>query len=893
MKTLFNPKTVAVIGATNRKGTVGYDLMRNLIGSGYKGIVFPINNKRPSIYGIKAYPSVHETPNNIDLAVIATPAPTVPQLVEQCGKAGVKRIVIISAGFSEAGEHGKALVDKILKFSRKYGMRIIGPNCLGFIKPSISLNASFANKMAITGKIAFISQSGALCTSILDWSVKMNVGFSHFVSIGSMIDVGFNDLIDYFGQDPETQSIVIYMESLTNARRFLSAARAFSRTKPIILLKTGKSAEGAKAAMSHTGSFAGNDAVFDAAFKRAGIIRVKTIGELFDCAKTLAMQKRPKGKRLAVVTNAGGPGVIVTDTLVDLGGELASLSTNTLHKLNEILPPAWSKGNPVDVLGDASPERYRNAVQLCIDEPNVDGVLVVLTPQSMTDATKVSEEIVNLPNLKKKTLLASWMGGDDVSDGKEILEKGGIPCFNIPEDSVKSFIHIFNYSRNLELLYETPLSIPSIFAPSKIKSKKLINTVIKDNRFVMTEYEAKQLLSHYDIPVVKNAVAKTSKDAGILATKIGFPVVMKIMSPDILHKTDVGGVKLNIKSNEEAEEAFNEIIKSSEKHNPKANIHGVFIEQMVSKKYELLIGCKKDPLFGPAIVFGMGGVAVEVFKDTNVGLPPLNMALSLRIIEETKIYNLLKGYRGMKGVDIKSIQFLLYKFAYMLTDFAEIKEIDINPFGVDEHGGTVLDAKVILDEDSIRRAATQRIGKKIKPYSHMVISPYPGEYITTFMMKNGVEAVLRPIRPEDEPLEEEMFRNFSEQTQRFRFFQLIKSITHDLLVRYTQIDYDREMAIIAEIEEEGKKKMAGVVRLIADPYNETAEFAIVVADPWHNLGLGNTFTDYILKIAKKRGIRKVYANILRQNHIMLHMFGKRGFKITRNEEDCYAELKLR
>jgi len=885
LKTLFNPRTVAIIGATNRKGTVGFDLMRNIIGSGYEGIVFPINNKRQSIYGIKAYPSVQSTPDKIDLAIIATPAKTVPDLVEQCGKAGVKGIVIISAGFIETGKHGKVMVDRILQLSRKYGIRIIGPNCLWFIKPSISLNASFANKMAIPGKITFISQSGALCTSILDWSVKMNVGFSHFVSIGSMIDVGFHDLIDYFGQDPETQSIVIYMESLKNTRRFLSAARAFSRTKPIILLKTGKSSEGAKAAMSHTGSIAGNDAVFDAAFKRAGIIRVNTIGELFDCAKTLAMQKRPKGKRLAVVTNAGGPGVIVTDTLIELGGELAILSANTMNKLNEIMPPAWSKGNPVDVLGDASPERYRDAVQLCIDEPNVDGVLVILTPQSMTDSAKVSEEIVNLPNRYKKTFLASWMGEDDVRNGKNILEKGGIPCFNIPEDAVKSFINMYNYSRNLELLYETPSSIPDAFTPSKTKSKRLINNVVKDNRFVMTEYEAKQLLSHYDIPVIKNFIAKTSKEAGIIAQKTGFPVVMKILSPDILHKTDVGGVKLNIKSKEQAEKAFDEIIKNSVKHKPKANIHGVFIEQMLSKKYELLIGCKKDPLFGPALVFGMGGIAVEIFKDTNVGLPPLNVALSMRILKKKKIYNLLKGYRGMKGVDIESIQFLLYKFAYLVSDFPEIKEIDINPFGVDENGGVVLDAKVILDEDIF--------GEKIKPYSHMVISPYPEEYITTFRMKNGIEAVLRPIRPEDEPLEEEMFTSFSEQTQRFRFFQLIKNITHNLLIKYTQIDYDREIAIIAEVQEKDKKKMAGVVRLISEPYNETAEFAIVVADPWHNLGLGNKFTDYILEIAKKRGIRKIYANVLYDNHIMLQMLRKRGFTITRNEEECHAELNLR
>ncbi|MFC1574093.1 acetate--CoA ligase alpha subunit [Candidatus Latescibacterota bacterium] len=881
---MFNPHTVAVIGATNREGTVGYDLMKNLIGSGFDGIVYPVNHKRKSIYGIKAYPSVQEISDEIDLAVIATPALTVPDLVEQCGQAGVKGIVIISAGFSEAGKQGEEMVDRILHLSREYGMRIIGPNCLGFIKPSISLNASFANKMALPGKIAFISQSGALCTSILDWSVKMNVGFSHFVSIGSMIDVGFDDLIDYFGQDSDTHSIVIYMESLSNTRKFMSAARAFSRSKPIILLKAGKSSEGAKAAKSHTGSIAGNDAVFDAAFKRAGIIRVDTIGELFDCAKTLAMQKKPKGKRLAVITNAGGPGVIVTDKLVESGGEIAPLSKKTIDSLNETLPTAWSGSNPVDVLGDAPPERYKSAVKLCVDDPNVDGLLVILTPQSMTDSVKVAQEIVNLPDRDKKTLLTSWMGEDDVREGRDILEQGNIPCFTIPEDAVKSFMNMYNYSRNLELLYETPSSIPHDFTPSTEKSKKIIKDVLDNNRFVMTEYEAKQLLMHYEIPVLDNDIARTAQDAGFLAEKFGLPVAMKIVSPDILHKTDVGGVKLRVKSTEEAEKAFDDIMQSASKHNPDADLHGVLVEPMMSKKYELLIGCKKDPLFGPAIVFGMGGVAVEVFKDTNVGLPPLNMALSMRLIEETKIFNLLSGYRGMKGVDIKSIQFLLFKFAYLVSDFPEIREIDINPFAIDENGGIVLDAKVILDENLA--------GKKIQPYSHMVISPYPEEFTTTFRMKNGGEALLRPIKPEDEPLEAGMFAQFSEQTQRFRFFQLIKNITHEMLVRYTQIDYDREIAIIAEVDEDGTKKMAGVVRLIADPYNETAEFAIVVADPWHNEGLGNKFSDYILEIAKKRGIKKVYATILHNNHIMLHMFRKRGFTIIKNEEDCYAELTL-
>jgi len=881
---IFNPKTIAVIGATNNKGHVGYAIMKNLLASGFDGIVYPINPKRSSILGVKAYSSISKTPDKIDLAVISTPAPTVPAIVAECGMSGVHGIIIISAGFKESGKEGEKMCDEILSTAKQYGMRIIGPNCLGFLRPKNNLNVSFANKMALPGKIAFISQSGALGTAVLDWAVNQNVGFSYFVSIGSMIDVGFADLIDYFGNDPDTSSILIYMESLSNARNFLSAARAFARTKPIIILKVGKSSEGAKAAMSHTGSLTGNDAVFDAAFKRAGVIRVNTIGQLFDCAETLAMQPRPLGDRLAIVTNAGGPGVIATDALISLKGHLATLSPATIQKLDAILPPAWSRSNPVDVLGDADPERYKQAIQLCFADQGVDGVLVILTPQAMTDAAAIAKEIVGLSSKYRKTVLACWMGEDDVKDGREILEKGNIPVYRIPEEGVECFMEMCNYSKNLQLLYETPATIPHAFSPKTNDNKKLLDKLIKEGRFILTESEAKQFLANYEIPIAESNTAKTPKEAAAIASKIGFPVVMKILSPDILHKTDVGGVKINIQSKEEAKNAFNEIMKNVKKQAPKADVHGIFVEKMSTKRYELLIGCKKDPIFGPTIVFGMGGVAVEVFKDINIGLPPLNMALALRLIEETKIYNLLKGYRGIKGVDIASIQFLLYKFAYLVMDFPEIEEIDINPFAVDEHGGLVLDAKVVLDKDIL--------GKEIKPYSHMVISPYPKEYITKFKLKNGKEVLLRPIRPEDEPMEAEMFNEFSQETQRYRFFQIIKDITHDILVRYTQIDYDREIAIIAEAEEKGKKKMAGVVRLIADPYNETAEFAIVVADQWHNQELGNKFTDYILEIAKKRGIKKVYANVLHDNYIMLHMFEKRKFKITRNEDNCYVELQL-
>lgn len=892
LEIMFNPKTIAVIGATNKAGHVGNSLMKNILSTGYEGTIYPVNPNHKSVCGVKAYPSIGDIPDKIDLALIATPAATVLEIVDQCGKAGVCGVTIISAGFDEIGEQGRAMSQSILKCSEKYNLRILGPNCLGFIRPSLKLNASFANKMALPGKIAFISQSGALCTAILDWANDQNVGFSHFVSIGSMIDIGFHDLIDYFGKDSQTTSILIYMESLSNARKFLSAARAFARTKPIIILKAGKSKEGAQAARSHTGSLAGNDSVFEAAFKRAGVVRVNTIGELFDCAQTLAMQKRPINRRMAIITNAGGPGVIATDSLIEQGGEIAKLSDTTISKLNACLPGAWSHGNPVDVLGDADHVRYEKAVTICMDDDNVDGVLVILTPQAMTNPSAVAKGLTALPNLNKKPLFTAWMGESDVENGRKILKSNNIPVYRIPENAIRSFMNMYLYAKNLEILYEAPATIPHAFKPNVSKNKELISRILREKRSVMTEIEAKELLSNYEIPVTKNFLAKNEQEAISSAQKIGFPVVMKIASPDILHKTDVGGVKLNISSKDEVKSAYKEILASARKNAPKANIFGVFVEQMASKRYELLIGCKKDPIFGPVIVFGMGGVAVEIYKDTNVGLPPLNMALAMRIIEETKIYTLLKGYRGMKGVDISSIQFLLYKFAYLVMDFPEIKEIDINPFGVDEKGGIVLDAKVILDESFQAQS-----GRHIKPYSHMVISPYPKEYVREIVMANGKKALFRPIRPEDEPLEAEMFRNFSKETQRFRFFTQIKDITHELLVRYTQIDYDREIAIIAEVDDKDekgrpKKKMAGVVRLVADNYNETAEFAIVVADPWHNLGIGNAFTDYVLEIAKHKHIQKIYAEVLKDNNVMLHMFRKRGFKMTLDDDIYHAELEL-
>ena len=585
LKRIFEPNTVAVIGASNKEGSVGYALIKNMIGSGFKGTVYPINFKHKSIYGVRSYSTLRDTRDQIDLAIIATPSATVPDLVKECGEYGVGGIVIISAGFMEAGSEGHKLSDTILGYARKYNMRIIGPNCLGFIKPSIKLNASFANKMALPGKIAFISQSGALCTAILDWSVEKNVGFSYFVSIGSMIDVGFDDLIDYFGNDPNTSSIVIYMESLTHTRKFMSAARAFARTKPIIVLKAGKSDAGAKVALSHTGTLAGNDIAFEAAFKRAGIISVNTIEELFHAAQALSMQPRPEGNRLAIVTNAGGPGVLATDHLINLGGELAELSKETFAKLDKALPAVWSHGNPVDVLGDAGAERYRAATEAVLDDDNVDGVLVVLTPQAMTKADEIARVIVEVGKKYSKTILASWMGQKDVDEGCDILEEGRIPVFRIPENAVNTFMSMYKYTRNIQSLYETPSTIPGSFNPETTKNHELIKSIMNEKRYVLTEDEAKKVLTYYQIPIARHKIASTEEEVKEICVEIGFPVVMKIVSPDIQHKTDTGGVVLNIQNEAAAIESFNNILDASKAAKPDATSSSIATKFSAEKGY--------------------------------------------------------------------------------------------------------------------------------------------------------------------------------------------------------------------------------------------------------------------------------------------------------------------
>jgi len=882
---IFKPQSIAVIGASTRENTVGNSLFKNLIDSGYKGGLFPVNAKSKEVLGIPAFETIAAVPGPVDLAIIIVPAKFVPGVVEECGKAGVGGLLIISAGFQEAGDEGKAMVKEILATSRRYGMRIVGPNCLGIINPKLGMNATFANRMALPGNIAFISQSGALCSSILDWAAEQNVGFSHFVSIGSMVDIGFAELIDYFGMNQETSCILIYMESLTNARQFMSAARAFARSKPIIILKSGQSTAGTKAAMSHTGTLAGNDAAFEAAFRRAGCVRVERISQLFNCAQALSMQPRPAGNRLAIVTNAGGPGVLATDYLTNRGGRLAELSEESIAKLNEVLPAHWSHGNPVDVLGDASPEAYRKAVEICLADPEVDGVLTILTAQTVTDPAGTAEALVAVGNKTRKPVLAAWMGERDVWSAREILDKGKIPNYRYPESGVDAFLLMWQYTSNLQLLYETPHEAPRRFSPNRDGAWHIMRNALAEGRHYLLEHEAKALLGCYDISVGGNLLAKNVKEAGEFAEQTGFPVVMKIVSPDALHKTDVGGVKLNITTKAAAEKAYETIIASVKKHKPDADIKGVLVEKMQKKRFELLLGAMRDPIFGPLIVFGQGGVAVEVIKDTSFGLPPFNLALAKRAIERTKIYQQLKGFRGIPSVDLDDLAFTLQKFAYILMDFPEVREMDINPYLVDETGGIVVDARILLDDYHPRH--------KGHPYQHLVISPYPQKYEKSVHLRDGRAAMLQPIRPEDEPLLGDMFNYLSDQSLYFRFFGYIPKVTHDFLSRLTQIDYDREMALAVKIEEKGKEHIAGVVRIISDAWGEMAEFAIIVADPWQNQGLGSLMMDYMLEIARDKGIKQIHASVLRNNSHMIKMFQHRGFVLAVEDSGVFsAKLDL-
>jgi acetyltransferase len=860
LQVFFAPRSVAVIGATDREGSVGRTVLWNLVTNPFGGTVFPVNAKRGSVLGIKCYPEVAAIPEPVDLAVVVTPAPGVPGVVRECAKAGVRGAIVISAGFKETGEQGLRLEQELLAIAREARMRILGPNCLGVMSPVSGLNATFAGAMARKGSVAFLSQSGALQTAILDWSLQENVGFSAFVSLGSMLDLGWGDLIDYLDTDGRTRSILIYMESVGDARAFLSAAREVTLRKPIIVLKGGRTAQAARAAASHTGTMAGSDEVLTAAFRRSGVVRVDSIGDLFYMADALAKQPRPRGRRLAIVTNAGGPAVLATDTLVAGGGELAPISAEGMPRLDALLPAQWSHGNPIDILGDADPERYAKTLEIAGDEKDSDGLLVILTPQDMTEPTLTADRLKPYAHRRPdKPVLASWMGGLEVAAGRQILSDAGIPTFRYPDTAARIFNYMWRYTYNLHGLHETP-SMAEETSGGHDLARDMLAAAQEQGRTLLTELESKRILEAYGIPVVETRAAKSAEEAVADAEQLGYPVVVKLESRTITHKSDVGGVQLDLRGPEAVREAF-EGIRSRV---APADFAGVTVQRMVRiDGYELIVGSSIDPQFGPVLLFGAGGVLVEAFQDRSLALPPLNTTLARRMMEGTKIFSVLGGVRGRKPVDVPALEKLLVRFSQLVIEQRAIREIDINPLLASGAGLVALDARVVL----------HRKDEKVAP---LAIAPYPLRYVGKARLKMGGEVIIRPIRPEDEPKMVEFHGTLSDESVYYRYAGTLKldmRVAHERLARLCYIDYDREMALIAERD----GKLVAVARLTRLQGTRDGEFALLVSDSMQGQGLGRAMLSRLFDVGRDWKLERIVATILPGNTPMRRVCEHLGF----------------
>ena len=873
----FRPRSVALIGATEAPGSVGRTLLHNLITTPFGGTVYPVNPKRDSVLGIRAYRSIAEVPAVVDLAVIVTPAATVPAIVGACADRGVPAAVIISAGFHEIGPAGAALEQQILAEAARGRMRIIGPNCLGVMSPLTGMNATFAAGIALPGNVAFLSQSGALLTAILDWSLRARVGFSAFVSLGSMIDVGWGDLIDYLGDDPRTRAIVMYMESIGDARAFLSAAREVALTKPIIVIKAGRSAAASRAAASHTGALTGSDDVLDAAFRRCGVLRVNDIGDVFRLADVLGRQPRPTGPRLTIVTNAGGPGVLATDALVAGGGELAALSAETLARLNGVLPAAWSHANPLDILGDADPARYTTALEIAAADTGSDGLLAILTPQDMTDPTLTAEALTKHRHIEGKPVLASWMGGADVAAGVDILNRAGIPTFEFPDDAARTFCQMWRYAENLRGLYETPAR-PAAGQRRPGVAAMTIAAALAEGRTLLDEHESKALLESYGIPVTPTRVARTEAEAVAAAREVGFPVAVKLWSRTITHKSDVGGVRLDVTDAAGVTRAFREIQTAVAGRAAAGDFLGVTVQSMIDRRdgYELIVGSSVDPQFGPVLMFGLGGELVEVFRDRSLALPPLNTVLATRAIAETRIARALRGVRGRPPVDLTLLANVLVRFGDLVIDNPRIREIDINPLLASPRGVMALDARVVLADATIADAALPRLA----------IRPYPTAYSWPGQLRDGTPIHIRPIRPEDEPALVAFHATLSEQSVRMRYAQslgLDQRTTHQRLVRVCFTDYDRELPLVVERDRPaGAPEILALGRLSRRRVRAAsdAEFSLLVGDPWQGQGIGRQLLARLVEVGAREGIARIHAEILEANLRMQRLCASVGFHLS-------------
>ena len=866
---LFEPRSVALVGASDLPEKVGGRLMENLRTGGYRGALFAVNPKYANVRGVACVPSVEKLGQSVDLAVIATPAATVPGIVAQCGAMKIPAAVVISAGFSETGPAGAKLEAQLLATARRSGVRVMGPNCVGLMRMPIGLNATFARGHGLPGSLALVSQSGAVCTAMLDWATSNGVGFSSVISLGGSIDLDFGEVIDYLAADEKTEHILLYIEGVRDGRRLVGSLRAAARMKPVILMKVGRHPAGSRAAVSHTGAIVGKDDVFDAVVRRTGAVRVRAMQDLVGAAQALASHVHPTGERLAVVTNGGGPGVMAADRAADLGLELATLSASTIDALQRVLPSNWSHGNPIDLIGDAGPERYRAAVKACIDDPAVDGIVVVLTPQAMTDAEGAALAVTEAAKDASKPVIAAWMGEASVEAARAQIRKAGLPVFRGPETAVETFAHLAQFYRNQRALLEAPGPLAHTEPPDTQVARAIVKKALDEGRLQLSGPESKALLEAYRIPVARTLTAATAEDAARAAQSIGFPVVMKIDSPDVTHKSDVGGVKLALADAGAVRSAFDEICASVKARRPDARITGVTVETMVARPHgrELMVGVLRDPVFGPAIAFGAGGIAVEVLKDHVIGLPPLNELLVENMIRGTRVGRMLGEFRNLPAVDRKALEAVLLRVSEMACALAQLEELDVNPLIADESGTIAVDARVVL---------RPVVGQRTR-YSHLAIHPYPEEMETMARLPAGDWVKIRPIRPEDAAMEQSFVQALSSETLHSRFQSSLRSLTPAMLARFTQIDYDREMALVAVREEANDEREIAVVRYITLPDGRSCEYAIVIADAWQGRGLGRLLMNAIIETARSRGLEKMIGWVLASNTAMLRLCGELGF----------------
>ena len=874
---LFEPRSIAIVGASDSPRSAGTIIVLNILDGGCKGKLYFVNPKHQPIFGQRCYASIEELPERIDLAVICTKAKTVAALIESCGRSGTRSALVVASGFSDAGAQGAALEQRVSQLARSHGLRLLGPNSLGMIRTSNGINLTLARSAANPGSIGMVSQSGALCTSFLDWAQPNNVGFSSVISLGTSSDVDFGEALDYLVTDPRTENIFLYIEGIKNARRFMSALRAAARCKPVLLIKVGRHPAAEQAVLTHTGALVGADDVFDAALRRAGVVRLATVGQMFAAAQALFSHFRPRGNRLAIITNGGGPGVMAADQAADLGIRLAQLSPATMEKLNAVLPAHWSKSNPLDIGGDANPERYATVLSLCREDDNVDGVLVILTPMVTSDPTQTARRVIEVAAQSDKPLMVCWMGEQQVREARLLFKGAGIPSLRTPEPAVHLFAQISSYYRSQKLLVQTPASLSEHEAPRLDSARLVIETALEDGRTVLSEMESKALLAAFHIPIAQTMVAHSVTEAVVLAEEIGLPVVLKVDSLQIEHKSDVGGVRLNLGSLSAIRNAYNEIIEDVGRNRPDALINGIAIEPMVNKPNgrELRIAIVQDEIFGPVIALGPGGTRVDVDHHRAVALPPLNSFLVADLIHSTQNIARLGGLRKLPPVSIAALEEVLLRVSEIVCELPWIREMEINPLIVDEHGAVAVDARIVVAPLAAGRGR----------YDHMAIHPYPAHEVIHYQCSSGELVTIRPIMPEDADLEQEFVKRLSPESKYFRFMNTLRELSQAQLVRMTQIDYDREMAFVATVVQDGKEFELGVARYATNPDGASCEFAIVVADDWHGKGLARRLMTAIVDTARARGLKFMNGDFLAENRRMLKFVVNLGFVLTAHPED--------